>query len=139
MAIRVDFSTLPAAFLRRGFSQLLVLGVRTTDQRAELEALLTAHRYTDGLDFIGQGTPTNVTESAEPGISLERPDLAAVRASEPRTRTARCRHAAPAHAQLPRPVVTGDGDLYRRPRRTQRPLRSGSPATARWTGRPTSG
>ena len=115
MAIRVDFSTLPAAFLRRGFSQLLVLGVRTTDQRAELEALLTAHRYTDGLDFIGQGTPTNVTESAEPGISLERPDLAAVRASElgPDKDRPLPSRGAGRTLDLPRPVVTGDGDLYR--------------------------
>ena len=82
MAIRVNFSQLPEQFLKRGFSQLLVLGVRTTDQQAELEALLTAHRYTHGLDVIPQGTPTNATETAAPGLSLERPDLAAVRASE---------------------------------------------------------
>ncbi len=59
-----------------------MLGVRATDQQAELEALLTAHRYTQGLDFIEQGTPTNATEAAAPGISLVHPDLAAVRASE---------------------------------------------------------
>ena len=82
MAIRVNFSQLPENVLRDGFSELLVLGVRTTDQQAELEALLEAHRYTHGLDVIPQGTPTNATETAAPGISLERPDLAAVRASE---------------------------------------------------------
>ena len=114
MAFRVDFSTLPAQFLKRGFSQLLVLGVRATDQQAELEALLAAHRYTQGLDFIEQGTPTNATEAAAPGISLVHPDLAAVRASE------LDEHKGPTEPSphggrppvFPRPV-TSDGDLYR--------------------------
>ena len=115
LGIRVKFSELPERFLRRGFSQLLVLGVRTADQQAELEALLTAHRYTHGLDVIPQGTPTNATETAAPGISLERPDLPAVRASEfppgkivfPGPKGGRTVESPPA------PGVSDDGDLYR--------------------------
>ena len=115
MAIRVDFSSLPPQFLKRGFSQLLVLGVRGSDQQEELEALLTAHRYTDGLDFVEQGTPTNVTESAAPAVDLDHPDLAAVRAAEldddkdPPAPSGR----RPADPKLPRPVSPSDGDLYR--------------------------
>ena len=73
MAIRVNFSQLPEQFLKRGFSQLLVLGVRTTDQQAELEALLTAHRYTHGLDFIPQGTPTNAPRRRRPASAWSGP------------------------------------------------------------------
>jgi hypothetical protein len=114
MAIRVDFSTLPPQFLKRGFSQLLVLGVRAADQQSGLEALLAAHRYTDGLDFVEQGTPTNVTETAAPTIDLDHPDLAVVRAAEldddeqpaPPTGGGRA-------PKFPVPILTGDGDLYR--------------------------
>jgi hypothetical protein len=115
MAIRVDFSTLPPEFLKRGFSQLLVLGVRTSDQQKELEALLTAHRYSDGLDFVEQGTPTNVTETAVPAVDLDHPDPAAVRAAE--LDDGKEQPAPPRGGgrgpKLPIPILNDDGDLYR--------------------------
>ena len=58
------------------------------DQRAGLEALLEAHRYTHGLDFIPQGTPTNATETAAPGAlpRAARPRRAARRRARRRGR-----------------------------------------------------
>ena len=51
--------------------RLLVYGVRHTinpkDAPAELASLLEAHRCTDGLAFVPQGTPTNNTESDRAG------------------------------------------------------------------------
>ncbi|GAA5160754.1 MULTISPECIES: hypothetical protein [Amycolatopsis] len=42
--------------------RLVVFGVRE-DGQAELERLLTAQRYTAGMAFVPQGTPTNNTET----------------------------------------------------------------------------
>ena len=109
MAIRVNFSQLPERYLTRGIGRLLVLGVRAGDQRAGLEALLEAHRYTHGLDFVAQGTPTNATETAAPTLCLERPDLGAVRTAELGATSAK------------RATVQAEGDLYRMwPRRRGR-------------------
>ena len=74
----------PAArdVLRDGFSELLVAAACARPTSRPLEALLEAHRYTHGLDFIPQGTPTNTTETAAPGHEPRAPDLAALRASE---------------------------------------------------------
>jgi hypothetical protein len=65
---------LTATDLAQGFSTLLVLGVRSAgspdEQAAQLGQLLTAHRFSRGLAFIAQGTPTNNTAggpSAYPG------------------------------------------------------------------------
>jgi len=53
--------------------RLLVFGVKSSlsgARSAELLAeLLTAHRYTSGLDFVLQGTPTNNTPEARSGHS----------------------------------------------------------------------
>lgn len=58
--------TLPLAQPGR-VDQLFVLGVRTSFDPAsaarELDNLLLAHRCTDGLAFVPQGTPTNNTET----------------------------------------------------------------------------
>lgn len=49
--------------LAAGFDELVVVGVdhrRTpAEAAAELEATLEAHRFSTGLGFVGQGTPTN--------------------------------------------------------------------------------
>ena len=51
--------------LAEGFDALLVCGVRTTtteqEQAAELAGLLTAHRYSRGLELLAPGTRTNNT------------------------------------------------------------------------------
>ncbi len=102
MALRIDLSKVVYPVETDGFSELQVLGVCVGDQREALEELLEGHRYTHGLDFIPQGTPTNSTETAAAGPSLEAPDLAAVRATE-----------LDAGAAPERPAVEAEGDLYR--------------------------
>jgi hypothetical protein len=61
MALRIDYPA-PGAVLRR----LVVLGVKATitpeQGQTLLEELLQAHRYSDGLAFVPQGTPTNNTD-----------------------------------------------------------------------------
>ena len=63
--------------MAQGFSTLLVVGVRTgetaEDQAAQLDELLTAHRYTRGLAFIAQGTPTNNTPEAPSAYPVDDP------------------------------------------------------------------
>ena len=48
-----------------GFDRLVVVGVKTTVSPAlgaqRLEQALDAHHYTDGLAFLPQGTPTNMS------------------------------------------------------------------------------
>lgn len=79
MALRIDLTGLGA---NTPFSELLVFGIQSGDQREAVEALFTAHRYTDGLDLIPQGKPTNATETAAATLHPDRPDLAVLRAAE---------------------------------------------------------
>ncbi|GIH07763.1 hypothetical protein Rhe02_58300 [Rhizocola hellebori] len=62
MAVRMPIDAIDA---EDGFTTILVYGVRAaetaTDQAAQLADLLTAHRYSRGLAFVAQGTPTNNT------------------------------------------------------------------------------
>jgi hypothetical protein len=64
MAIRVPITPDDAQV---GFDTLLVVGLRTTpdpgDEAAAIEDLLAAHRYTDGVELGGVGTPTNNTDA----------------------------------------------------------------------------
>lgn len=66
MAVRVP---LPGPDL--GLEQLIVLGVNTglaaDASGARLETLLRAHQYTNGLDFLLPGTPTNNTADSRSG------------------------------------------------------------------------
>jgi hypothetical protein len=101
MAVRIDLTKLDPAIKTEGFRRLLAIGVRRGEQSAALGELLSAHRYTHGLDFIPQGTPTNSTETAGATMSNEAPDLAAVRAAE-----------LDAPPIPPRPDIAADGDLY---------------------------
>jgi hypothetical protein len=68
MGLRIPFSLPASARLDR----LLVFGARGTlaaaDGAARIEDLLRAHRYTDGLSFVTQGTPTNNTAAASSGF-----------------------------------------------------------------------
>ena len=58
--------TLPAAVVTAGIDRLMVFGVSNsltgTDGAAQLAGLLDAHHFTDGLDFLRFGTPTNNTD-----------------------------------------------------------------------------
>ena len=81
MAVRMPIDSIDA---ENGFNTLLVYGVRAAepagDQAAQLGDLLTAHRYSRGLAFVAQGTPTNNTTDspsaypvADPGGAVSFP------------------------------------------------------------------
>jgi DNA uptake protein ComE-like DNA-binding protein len=70
MAIRV--TGLAPEDLERGFTKVVVVGLRPGDQKAgqqALESLLTSHHYSTGLGFVPWGTPTNNTAQAKSGHS----------------------------------------------------------------------
>lgn len=80
MALKIPLDNVTATV---GFSQLIVVGVSDRpDDTAGLAALLSAHRYTEGLDFVPQGSPTNNTDAAASAVSTDAPDLAPLFASE---------------------------------------------------------
>jgi hypothetical protein len=58
MAVNIPLASPGAAIAR-----LQVIGVRKATGAPDLERLLTAHRYSDGAEFIPQGTPSNNTET----------------------------------------------------------------------------
>ncbi|MEF8974842.1 MAG: hypothetical protein V5A21_01260 [Halapricum sp.] len=63
MGLRLRLTSLSGFDPHRGFSKLTVVGVKAsmdTDRTPEaLSDLIDAHHYTDGLEFLPQGTPTN--------------------------------------------------------------------------------
>lgn len=71
---------------QRGFTRLLVLGLRSTvspsDSAALLGELLRAHHYTDGLELLSNNTPTNNTDDVSAGLSTDDPDYARLFAVE---------------------------------------------------------
>jgi hypothetical protein len=74
MALRIPVENVPDPV-----GALLVLGARAErDILAEgdaFDALLAAHWYTQGLDLMPQGTPTNNTDAGRSGMSLSDPDV----------------------------------------------------------------
>ena len=68
MALRIP---IPAATLAAGLDSLFVLGATSSSAPAnvadELADLLDAHHYTDGLEFLHLGTPTNNTADRRAG------------------------------------------------------------------------
>lgn len=98
MLVRIDLDQLG----RRRFDSLFVVGINLDRTSDDVESLLDAHRYTDGLDLIPQGTATNATETVATPWHPSRPDLAAVRAGELDPRAASTR-----------PDIATDGDLFR--------------------------
>ena len=68
MGLRMHLSGLSGFDPSRGFDRLLVVGVKASlDADATpdwLVDLLDAHHYTDGLEFLEQGTPTNNHDDA---------------------------------------------------------------------------
>ncbi len=74
MALRM---TIPAAVLAAGIESLVVFGVagsqNTTDSATKLADLFDAHHYTDGLEFLRFGTPTNNTDDRRAAYNSEDP------------------------------------------------------------------
>jgi hypothetical protein len=59
-----------------GFTTIIVLGLRTEMPQqgaTDLQDLLDAHHYSDGLAFVPQGTPTKNTPDASAGYSRQDP------------------------------------------------------------------
>jgi hypothetical protein len=58
---------------QRGFNRIVVLGLRSDlnakDSVQRLSALLQAHHYTDGLELLPHGAPTNNTENVKSGLT----------------------------------------------------------------------
>ena len=61
----------------QNIERVLAFGVRAglsaTDGAARLEGLLRSHRFTDGAEFLPQGTPTNNTDTVRPEWSRRTP------------------------------------------------------------------
>jgi len=73
MALRLK---VPTAVAQQGIDALVVFGVSSLDPAAgsdAVAALLDAHHYTDGLGFLGVGTPTNNSVDAPSGWSSQDP------------------------------------------------------------------
>jgi hypothetical protein len=69
MAITIDLDA--DEWAHEGLDELIVLGVNSTltgeEPKKRLTALLEAHRYTRGLSFVPEGTPTNNTPGSRSG------------------------------------------------------------------------
>lgn len=70
MAVRIP---LPDPWYRTGFDRLVVLGLRLSSDELEskklVEDLLHNQRYTGGIAFVPQGTPTNNSEDVPSGFN----------------------------------------------------------------------
>ncbi|MGJ7510127.1 hypothetical protein [Variovorax sp. GT1P44] len=67
MGLRI---AIPAPLLAAGLDSLFVLGAASTnaaDTATQLASLLDAHHYTDGVEFLRTGTPTNNTADRRAG------------------------------------------------------------------------
>jgi hypothetical protein len=71
---------------QHGFSRLVVVGLRSqldpAASASRLGELLRAHHYTDGLQLMPLGVPTNNTEDVKSGLSTRDPGFAACYAIE---------------------------------------------------------
>ena len=87
MGITITDADLTAGRVSDGVDQLIVLGVDWTQTpeagAAALATTLRAHVYTDGLNIVAPGTPTNNTEDARTGDA--QPDEALRLALDPAT------------------------------------------------------
>jgi hypothetical protein len=70
MALRIPLSADERA---GGFDRIFVYGIASGASGKELGALFDAHHYTDGLSFVAQGTPTNVTPDASAAFARDDP------------------------------------------------------------------
>src|SRR3984885_6258699 len=71
---------------QKGFSRLLVVGLRTTtnpkDSSTLLASLLQAHHYTDGLELLANNTPTNNAGDTSSGFTTKDTDYSQLFAVE---------------------------------------------------------
>jgi hypothetical protein len=78
MAFRIPL----AGDQRRGFTRVVVLGLRTDVDSSEsakrLGALLQAHHYTDGLELLPHGAPTNNTDDVKSALTTRDANYAAL-------------------------------------------------------------
>jgi hypothetical protein len=74
MAFRIPLT--PAQ--QRGFNRIVVLGLRSNIDAAEsikrLSLLLQAHHYTDGLELLPHGAPTNNTDDVKSDLKTRDPN-----------------------------------------------------------------
>src|SRR5262249_18512138 len=77
MGLRV---AIPPATLAAGLDSLLVFGIASSQAAsataAQLADLLDSHHYTDGLEFLRFGTPTNNTDDRRAGYTSDDPGQA---------------------------------------------------------------
>ncbi len=77
---------LPQATVNAGLDSVVVFGVAASQEPAAAQSaladLLDSHHYTDGLEFLRQGTPTNNTSAQRSGYSSRDPQHAASFAAE---------------------------------------------------------
>jgi hypothetical protein len=70
----------------RGFNRLVVLGLKSdlspADSVNRLSALLEAHHYTDGLELLRHGAPTNNTEDVKSALATSDPNFSQLFALE---------------------------------------------------------
>jgi hypothetical protein len=76
MGVTIGAADLVAGYsLAQGVDRLVAIGVDWTvtpaDAAAALEALVTAHHFTDGISFLAQGVPTNNTSTDRAGAAVE--------------------------------------------------------------------
>ncbi len=76
MGIRIDLGAIHGPASRKGFDELFAFGVRLGDRREDVEALLTAQRYTAGLRRHPPGHPDEHDRRRSAG---PRPGLAPAR------------------------------------------------------------
>lgn len=79
MALRIRLSELSGFDPDRGFDRLTVLGVKGSldagESARKLRDVLDSHHYTDGLEFLEQGTSTNPNSATATATSEELPGL----------------------------------------------------------------
>jgi hypothetical protein len=76
LRIQLDFGATPGSVNPSTVSiaRVFVVGLHAGDSTSAVSQLLQAHRYTDGLELVAFGTPTNNTETASAGYSSDDPN-----------------------------------------------------------------
>lgn len=79
MAVKIPLSHLTPEQLKRGFTRVVAVGVKTSADEAHgsalIEGLIESHHYTDGIAFLKNGTPTNNCQTDVSGHSKSARDL----------------------------------------------------------------
>ncbi len=72
MGFRIELASRQEA--ETGYDRLIVLGIDTQSSAKTLTALLESQRYTDSLDFVPQGSPSNNTGEAKAQYAETEPE-----------------------------------------------------------------